>query len=175
MILIGYRGTGKTTVAGVLGGVLSVPVVDSDREIELECGCSVSEIFACGGEGYFRDIEERVIGRILDDIELGKRLILSGGGGAILRETTRARFKNTGNVIWLKADPETILKRIQKDSNSKTTRPSLTSLSPLEEIRAVLEKRRPLYEQTATITINTDNKTPEQIAEQCLLLLKKSK
>ncbi|MDR2643133.1 MAG: shikimate kinase [Planctomycetaceae bacterium] len=168
MILIGYRGTGKTTVASILSRRHSIPAIDSDKEIERETGISISEIFSRHGEVGFRDIEESVIARILAN---NKKIILASGGGAILRESTRNKFRETGKVIWLQASPETVLKRIQADTTSQTTRPNLTSLLPLDEIVAMIAKRKPLYEQTATFTINTDNLTPTQIADQCEQLL----
>jgi shikimate kinase len=168
MILIGYRGTGKSTVASILGGWYSIPVIDSDREIERELGRSISEIFMLFGEDYFRDVEESVISRILSS---GERLILSSGGGAILRESTRDKFRSTGKVVWLQASPEVILSRIQTDVSSNETRPNLTALPPLDEIISLISQRSPLYEQTATIKINTDNLTPTQIAKQCEKLL----
>ncbi|MDR2169662.1 MAG: shikimate kinase [Planctomycetaceae bacterium] len=169
IILIGYRGTGKTTVAEILGGRWSMPVVDSDKEIEREAKITIAEIFARHGEVGFRDIEESVISRLLDS---GEPFILASGGGAILREKTRDKFRVSGKVIWLQADPETVLKRIQNDAKSRTTRPNLTSLPPLDEIVELIEKRKNLYEQTAHIKIKTDNITPTQIAEIIISKLK---
>ncbi|MDR0391492.1 MAG: shikimate kinase [Planctomycetaceae bacterium] len=164
MILIGYRGTGKSTVALILGERHLIPVIDSDVEVEREAGVSISEIFLCRGEVVFRDIEESVISRILAS---GNNMILASGGGAILRESTRNKFRATGKVIWLQASPEVVLQRIQSDSASQTMRPNLTSLPQLEEITFLLSQRHPLYEQTATTTINTDNLSPYEIADLC--------
>ncbi|MDR1485747.1 MAG: shikimate kinase [Planctomycetaceae bacterium] len=171
MILIGYRGTGKTTVASILSERYSIPAIDSDKEIERESGMSIAEIFSRHGEVGFRDIEESVIARILAN---SKEIILASGGGAILRESTRNKFRKTGQVVWLQASPEVVLKRMQNDVASLTTRPNLTSLLPLDEIISLIEKRKPLYEQTATFTINTDNLTPTQIADNCKLFFQKT-
>ncbi|MDR2345814.1 MAG: shikimate kinase [Planctomycetaceae bacterium] len=164
MILIGYRGTGKTTVASILSERLSIPAFDSDKEIERKAGKSIAEIFSFHGESGFRDIEELVIADLL---AIKTPIILASGGGAILRETTRNKFREIGNVVWLQASPETVLKRIQADTATQTMRPNLTSLLPLEEIDLLIEKRKPFYEQTATIAINTDNLSPTQIADKC--------
>ncbi|MDR2761715.1 MAG: shikimate kinase [Planctomycetaceae bacterium] len=169
MILVGYRATGKTTVASILSDRFLIPAIDSDKEIEREAGKSIAEIFASCGEIVFRDMEESIISRLL---LRGDSMILSTGGGVILRESTREKLRLSGKVVWLQASPEIILGRMQADSKSKTTRPSLTSLPPLDEIIELLEKRKSLYEQVSTISINTDNLTPTQIADQCEKFLK---
>jgi shikimate kinase len=161
-IFIGYRGTGKTTVACKLAERLEIPVFDSDPEIERRVGKSIAEIFAQDGEGVFRDWEESVIAEILAQ---SNPLVLATGGGAILRVSTRERLRQSGRVIWLTASPETILRRITNDAASKTMRPNLTALPMYEEIIAVLEQRKPLYAETAHEIIDTDCRTINEIAE----------
>jgi len=160
LILIGYRGTGKTTVARKLAERLGIPVFDSDPEIERRAGKSIAEIFAQDGEAVFRNWEESVIAEIL---ACPKPLVLATGGGAILRATTRERLRQSGRVIWLTATPETILRRITSDAASKTMRPNLTSLPMHEEIVTVLEQRKSLYAETAHETIETDHRTIDEI------------
>ncbi|MDR0870058.1 MAG: shikimate kinase [Planctomycetaceae bacterium] len=162
VILIGYRGTGKTSVAKHLADRIGGVAADSDPEIERRTGKTIAEIFAQDGETVFRDWEEAVIADLLRQ-DFGKPLVLATGGGAVLRETTRKRLKETGTVIWLTAKPETILQRIQADAASRTMRPNLTALPPLQEIIAVLEKRTPLYADAADTVIETDGKTVEEI------------
>jgi len=162
LILIGYRGTGKTTVARKLAERLGIPAFDSDPEIERQTGKSVAEIFAQDGEPVFRDWEESVIAEILAN---PNPLVLATGGGAILRASTRERLRQAGRVIWLTATPETILQRITSDVASKTMRPNLTSLPMHEEIVTVLEQRKPLYAETAHETIDTDSRTIDEITE----------
>jgi shikimate kinase len=159
-ILIGYRGTGKTTVARKLAEKLKIPAFDSDPEIERRTGKTIAEIFAQDGEPVFRDWEESVIAEILAD---PNPLVLATGGGAILRESTRKRLRQSGRVIWLTATPETILRRITSDAASKTMRPNLTALPMQEEIVAVLEQRKPLYAATAHEIVETDFRTLDEI------------
>jgi shikimate kinase len=155
LILIGYRGTGKTTIARKLGEQLQIPVFDSDSEIERHTGKNIADIFAQNGEAVFRNIEESTIADILQQ-NMPNPFVLATGGGAILRPETRCRLKNAGRVIWLTATPETIFQRIQLDPASGTMRPNLTSLTPLEEITALLAKRNPLYSETAHEIIETN-------------------
>ena len=162
--LIGYRATGKTTIAKLLSENLNAPWVDSDVEIERQAGKSIAQIFAEDGEECFRNYEERVI----FDLCQAEELILATGGGAILRENTRNVLRQAGPVLWLTASPEVILERMSGDSRSQSTRPSLTNLPPLEEIRRLMEFREPLYRETATIEITTELCSPEEIVKQIL-------
>jgi len=164
-ILIGYRGTGKTTVAQKLANRLGVPARDSDVEIECRAGKSIADIFAQDGESAFRNIEESVIAEILSR---SVSLVLATGGGAILRESTRERLRQSGRVVWLTATPETILRRISNDAASQTMRPNLTSLPLQEEIVTVLEQRKPLYAETAHEIVATDTFSSEEIVETIL-------
>ena len=165
-ILIGYRGTGKTTVAQELAERLGLPAFDSDTEIERRAGKSIAEIFAQDGEPAFRDLEESVIAEIL---ARPRPLVLATGGGAILRANTRERFRQSGHVIWLTATPETILHRITSDAASQTMRPNLTTLPMQEEIITVLKQRMPLYAGVAHDTIDTDSKTVDDIVKIILV------
>lgn len=162
LILIGYRGTGKTTIGRLLGRRLNLPAFDSDPEIERKAGKNIAAIFAEDGESEFRELEARTIAEILDREEA---LILSTGGGAILRPETRKLLRDAGRVVWLTASAETILDRIRGDAASATTRPSLTGLPPLEEIVKLLETRNPLYDETAHHRIETDLFVPEELAD----------
>ena len=162
LILIGYRGTGKTTVAKKLAERLGISAFDSDNVIECRTGKSIAEIFALDGEPVFRDLEESVIAEIL---ALPSPLILATGGGAILRASTRNRLCQAGKVIWLTATPETILRRITADAASQTMRPHLTSLPMRQEIVVILEQRQPLYAEVAHEIVATDSLTTDAIVE----------
>ena len=163
---IGYRATGKTTVARLLAERLNAPWVDSDREIERQAGKTIAQIFAEDGETAFRNYEAHVI----FDLCQSEELILATGGGAILRPETREILRESGPVFWLTATPETIARRMNADTATATQRPNLTELSQREEIRSLLEYRTPLYQETATIEITTESATPEEIVAQILLM-----
>jgi len=175
VILTGYRCTGKTTLAALLGKLLCADVLDTDKEIEKKYQTSVSEIFAQKGETDFRNKESEIISEIITNRTAGyhpplvkplvKPLVLSTGGGAVIRPETRSLLRENGYVVWLTASPEVILQRLQNDAQTATLRPSLTSLPMLDEIKTLLEIRRPFYEETAHVTINTDEQSPEKIAE----------
>ncbi|MDR0338189.1 MAG: shikimate kinase [Planctomycetaceae bacterium] len=175
LILIGYRGTGKTTIARKLSQRLQIPVIDSDTEIEQRSGKKIADIFAQNGETIFRNLEESTIAEILQQNQ-GNPFILSTGGGAILRPETRCRLKNSGHVVWLTATPETILHRIQDDPESATLRPNLTTWTPFDEIINLLQKRNPLYAETAHEMIETDCFTIDEITDKIVTpLLSKRK
>jgi len=164
LVLIGYRATGKTTLARHLAQRLGCDWVDADVEIELRAGKSIARIFAEQGEPAFRDLEAEVIA------ELCARpgLIVAAGGGAPLREENRRAMRNSRKVVWLTAPPETILARMTGDATTADRRPSLTTRPPLEEIVQLLNRREPIYRQTAHLTVDTDGKSPESLAEEIL-------
>ncbi len=166
IILIGYRGTGKTTVARRLAECLGVPVVDCDTEIEIQAGKTIADIFAQDGEPAFRVREAALIADILDSA-VGP-IVLSTGGGAVMNIETRKKLRAAGQVVWLTARPETILARLRGDAGTATKRPQLTELPPLEEIQTMLDRRQPLYAETAHSTVATDQDGPENIVETIL-------
>ncbi|MDR3109178.1 MAG: shikimate kinase [Planctomycetaceae bacterium] len=169
IILIGYRGTGKTTIGRTLAKRLSMPFVDSDPIIESRTGKTIAEIFRDDGEKTFRDYEEKVFSDLLQPRR--NALVIASGGGAILRENTRALMRKRGEVIWLTADPKTILARIQTDKTTSTRRPDLTNLTQLEEIKTILTARTPLYQNTAHVIIDTESITRAKLVEEIIALL----
>ena len=153
--LIGYRGTGKSTVGKRLARRLNWDWVDSDHEIESRAGQTIKQIFATEGEPAFRELERTAI----VDLLRRDRLVLSTGGGAILNPETRHDLKGAGPVIWLKASVQTIASRILHDSATAARRPNLTSQGGIDEIREVLALREPLYHECATMEIETERMT----------------
>ncbi|MGD0515979.1 MAG: shikimate kinase [Thermoguttaceae bacterium] len=162
--LIGYRATGKTTLAKLLARRLGWEWIDADVEIEQRAGKSIAKIFAEDGEPAFRDLEAHVIA----DLCRRDRLVLAAGGGAPMREENRLIMRQSGKVVWLTARPETILKRMSGDAATPERRPSLTGCGPLEEIVQLLARREPMYRETADLTVNTENRTPEELTAEIL-------
>lgn len=159
LVLVGYRGTGKTTVAPLVADLLGWNWFDMDQVIVEKAGRPVREIFEQQGEAAFRDIEERV----LEDLLVCQNVVIAAGGGVVVRETNRHRLKEAP-VVWLKAAPETIERRIAADPATAENRPALTQLDPRKEIRELLQQREPLYAEIADLRVETDTRSPEQIA-----------
>ncbi|MDB4676819.1 shikimate kinase [bacterium] len=164
LYLTGYRGTGKSTIAGRLGQQLQLPWTDLDDLIEANAGKSIREIFSDGGEIAFRDLESIA----LKEVASGPRSVIALGGGAILREGNRQEVARSGVCFWLDADAETLLVRLRGDASTAQRRPSLTDLSELDEIRELLEVRRPLYQQASDYRIDVSNLLPQQVVQQVL-------
>ena len=159
IILIGFMGSGKTTIGLKLSYYLRCPVVDTDKEIEREEKRTVSEIFAADGEGYFRDKETECLKKLLK--EPGRRII-SAGGGLPLREQNRKLLHELGRVFYLRAGAGTIWERLKYD----TTRPLLQGNDPQERIRTLLAERDAYYRDAADVTVDVDNKKFEQIMDE---------
>ncbi|MBO7725010.1 MAG: shikimate kinase [Thermoguttaceae bacterium] len=168
--LIGYRGTGKSTVGALLARRLELPLVDTDRLVESRFGESIASIFARGGEELFRNRETDALRSLLESPE--PRVVACGGGIILRRENRDALQKLApGRVFLLTASAEVIARRIVGDAQSGQTRPPLTDLSFDEEIREVLRKRDPLYREAADHLIRTEEKKPAEIAEEICRLL----
>ncbi len=167
LALIGYRGTGKSHVARLLADRLAWQATDADDWVESEAGKSITEIFQESGEAGFRDLETQAV----QTLTSGKRQILAMGGGVILREENRQLLAQRCHTIWLTASPEVIAQRLARDATTKSRRPSLTGKSSLEEIEEVLNARLPLYKQCADVTIETEGKSPEAVADAILAQL----
>lgn len=165
--LVGYRATGKSTVARELAGRLGARSVDADAVIEQRAGCTIREIFANQGEPAFRSMEQVVLAELL-----GKHdLVIAAGGGAVLHEPTRRRMREAGEVVWLQASLETIVQRLAEDATTADRRPSLTALSLRDEVARLLAVREPLYRDAATLFVATDGRSPDAIADEIVRLL----
>lgn len=168
LILIGYRGTGKSTVARLLAARLGWAWVDSDAEIEREAGATIAEIFAREGEAGFRDREAAVVARLLEN----DNRVVALGGGAVLREESRQSLAAAGRVVWLRATAETIHQRLSADPSTVTGRPNLTASGGMPEIRDLLQRREAIYQQCADLEVDTENKDPAAVANEILFRLK---
>jgi shikimate kinase len=166
--LIGYRGTGKTTVAQRLAMQLGWDWVDADVEVELRAGKSIAAIFADGGEPAFRDLEAAVVADLCHRTET----VIALGGGAVLREDNRLAIKeNGGAVVWLQASVDSIECRIAADPATSARRPNLTNTGGRTEIEQLLAERTPNYRACATLEVDTEGKAPVEIADEIVAAL----
>lgn len=169
VLLIGYRGTGKTTAARLTAERLGCPFFDVDTRIEEKSGKTVKDIFAEDGESVFRDIEDEVLRELLGI----DPVVVSTGGGTLLRVPNRQLAKGCDVVAWLEASPEAIWKRMEADPQNAQRRPNLTSKGGLEEVRELLAVRTPVYIECATARIATEGKSPEQVAAEVVSLVRR--
>ena len=146
IVLIGLMGAGKTTVGRRLAQRLDLPFVDADHEIERAAGKTIPEIFAEDGEAFFRNGEERVIARLLEN---GPQ-VLATGGGAWMREATRERVRQKGVSVWLKADIDVLMERVSR----RPGRPLLETDNPRAVMEKLIAERYPVYAQ-ADITVES--------------------
>ncbi|UCG15368.1 MAG: AAA family ATPase [Phycisphaerales bacterium] len=145
LVLIGYRGSGKTTVGREAARRLGYALVDTDERIVAQAGMAIAEIFDVEKEAGFRKREARVVRAVM----AGDRQVISMGGGAILQADNVACMRERGFVVWLKAPAEVLWERIEADSGTAANRPALTSLGGLDEIRSVLGARAAKYKRAA--------------------------
>jgi shikimate kinase len=148
IVLVGLMGAGKSRVGRQLATRLGLDFVDADAEIEEAAGCSISEIFERYGEAAFRDGERRVMRRLLD----GPVRVLATGGGAFIDSTTRARVRERGISVWLRADLETLLSRVGRRGN----RPLLANGDRREKLTALMQERYPIYGEADIVVDSTD-------------------
>lgn len=159
IVLTGFMGAGKTAVGRELAGLLDMKLIDIDTEIEISEKMPISEIFEKFGEERFREIESAMVKRISGI----PNSIISTGGGVVLRTENMDVLRKHGFIVCLMASPETVLARTANSSD----RPLLRVANPIGKIRELMDARRPFYEK-ADIVIDTEDKTPLQIAEEIM-------
>jgi shikimate kinase len=165
--LIGYRGTGKSTVARELAQRLDWQWVDADEQLEARAGCSIAEIFAKEGEGAFRELESLLLVELLGRPDA----VLATGGGVVLREENRQALERADLVVWLKATVETICRRMAEDTTTAARRPNLTTQGGAAEVARLLAEREPFYRQCAQFEVDTEGHSAAEIATLILLNL----
>lgn len=163
IVLTGFMGTGKTAVGRELSNLLGWKFIDIDDEIVKAQNSSISDIFNQHGESAFRDIETEMIRKTAKT----NNIIISTGGGAILRQENIDLLRKNGIIICLTARPETILNRTSKSSK----RPLLNVDDPLKRIEDLMASRKSFYEKT-DFMIDTETRTPLQIAEEIFRMIK---
>ena len=166
IFLIGYRCTGKTSVGKSLAETLGWSFVDADSRLVEEYGMTIKEMVAAQGWDAFREKERT----ILKGICALDRQVIATGGGVILNNNNVTDMKNSGIVVWLRATPETIKKRIVQDEKTEDQRPSLTAKGLIEEIEETLLNRNPLYENAMNFFVDTDSLSIDEI---CDIVVKK--
>ena len=158
IVLIGFMGTGKSTISDFLKNVFAMDVVEMDQIIAQRQGMSISDIFETYGEQYFRDLETN----LLIEMQSRSNVVISCGGGVAMRERNVTEMKKNGRVVLLTASPEEVYERV-KDSDD---RPILAGRKNVKGIAELMEARREKYEAAADIIVNTDHKTVLQVCEE---------
>lgn len=159
-ILIGYRGSGKTTIGKKLADRQWQKFVDTDELIISAAGKSIRDIFQQDGEERFRDLETDAVRKALALVDH----VIALGGGAVLREENRKLIKESSlKRIYLRCEPQVLLERIQADPQTAANRPNLTGLAGgIEEIRTLLAKREPLYREVMSAELDVTNLSPDE-------------
>jgi shikimate kinase len=163
LFLIGYRGTGKSTVGPLLAAALGWQFLDADEHVERLAGMTIAEIFAAEGEDGFRDLESAALAELCQ----GDGRVIATGGGVVLRPFNRELLSTAGYVAWLTAPPETVWQRTKSDPSTAARRPNLTT-GGIEEVANLMAARESLYRQTAHGTFPTAGRSPEGVAADIL-------
>jgi shikimate kinase len=157
IVLVGMMGAGKSSVGRRVALRLGIPFVDADTEIEKAAGMAITDIFAIRGEAEFRAGEARVILRLLE----GGPQVLATGGGAFINPDTRAAIAAKGISVWLKAEPDVLMKRIKR----RQDRPLLHTADPTATLRKLLDEREPVY-ALADLTVQSREVTHDRIVDE---------
>ena len=160
LYIIGFMGSGKTSLASELDKISENNKINVDALIEKKLGMSISEIFAIHGEAFFRKHEHE----ILSEISKHDNQIVDCGGGLPLTPENRKLIKASGRCIYLKVSPNAVLQRLKSDES----RPLLKNKKSIKEISLMLNERVKIYESMADISIETDNFTTKEIAEKLI-------
>lgn len=163
IVLVGYRGSGKTTIGREVARILKWPFVDADEEIVKRAGKTIKDIFAQDGEPAFRELETHVVRDLMER----QNTVISLGGGAIVREENRQSvIAAKATVVYLQADAQTLYDRIAADVKTAANRPALTGLTGLDEVRHLLQTRAPGYLAVMTQVLDVNNLSIEKAAER---------
>jgi shikimate kinase len=170
LVLIGLRGTGKSTVGKIMSDRLKWPFVDSDTLIQERVGLTIREIFEQRGERYFRTIEAEVVQ------ECAKRdpAVIATGGGAVLNPESTAALKKNGFVVHLSADPTELWHRIVQDKSSHDSRPKLVedADSGIDELKKLMHARAAIYAQARHVEVSVEDRSPAEVADAIQLLMR---
>jgi shikimate kinase len=165
IVLIGLRGSGKTTVGRILAQKLGRELIETDELVARKAGLSIPEIVAKYGWGRFRELEEEVTGQVAKL----NNIINASGGGVVTGEKNIAKLKQKGVLVWLQAGVDTLVERTGEDKG----RPSLAGGRTIrEDMEITFKERKALYRQAADLSVDTEDKTPEEVAEAIINSLK---
>lgn len=169
IVLIGYRGVGKSVVGRDLAERLGWLFLDTDALIEERTGQTIREIFSDHAEEGFRDWESWIV----SESSCLDRHVISTGGGAVLSPANVAALKLNGRLVWLTAPPEVLWERIAGDLRRQDTRPARDPAAERQQVRQALEERNPVYARVADVTVSTENRSVESIVEEVLAYLRR--
>ena len=163
IVLVGLPGSGKSTVGRHLARRLGLDFIDSDHVIEQRLGCSIRDFFAREGESAFRDLEQQV----LADLAAGPACVLATGGGSVLRPANRDTLRAAGHVVYLRASPEDLWRRLRND----TKRPLLQVADPQKALRDLYAQRDPLYREVAEFIVDTGRPSVSTLVNMVMMQL----
>ena len=170
VFLIGYRATGKSTVARKIAATLGLKCVDSDALIAQAAGMTITEIFATETEVGFRERESAVV----TEIALGDNQVVALGGGAVLRSENRAAIRDQGQIVWLQASVDSVCERLTEDLQTQSQRPQLTTHDLHDEVSELMERRRDIYAAVADFSVDTESLDAEEVAAEIIATLSAS-
>jgi len=162
LVMIGLMGSGKTKIGSLLAQALNIPFVDADHEIEVAAGMTIADIFETHGEPAFRDLERKVIGRLISsDLK-----VIATGGGAVMNDQTAELIWSKGISIWIKADLDVLVERTSRNAK----RPLLKNGNPRDILQNLMNIRYPVY-QNADLTIETNIAEAEITTDKLIKIL----
>jgi shikimate kinase len=161
--LVGMMGSGKTVTGKALASLTAFQFIDLDRKIEREQSAAINSLFETRGEAFFRNLETAA----LLEVSKGSKQIISTGGGVVLREKNRQVMKSSGQVVFLETSLSWLIKRLK----GSVDRPLLKTENWMEKAEILLKERTPLYRQTASAQVMTDEKTAAQVALEIAVIL----
>lgn len=160
IVLIGFMGCGKSTVAKMLKSKAQMTIIDTDKEIMKREGMKIADIFAKHGEEYFRNLETN----LLRELQTYENTVVSCGGGIVLREENVEELRKIGIVVLLSASAITIYHRVKKNNN----RPLLNGNMNVPYIQKLMDERKPYYQRAAQVTVEVDHKTLKQVTSEVI-------